>query len=392
MFTRIPLICLMIEGILLAAAVATLAPAALGAPPQGSLRAGLRRAQDENAGSNASSLQPPTLGYVGQTFPVEIRPILGIPGAASFGDQVTIPQNITQLYVSPGSSYAFVARQSASGLALIQLNGIESSELVEIPGALPAPQLIAFSPTGRTAALYANDSTRVQVLTGLPGSPRVARDLPSSTLPMHPKCLAVSDDGNALALCSGDGGVSVVMPDGAPAPVYSGVEAAAIAFLPNLSNLLVCDPGRSAVYLITGLLGMPAASPVALGTSAGSNRAWSINISSAVLEAIDLPAPAASLLPLRSSDVFLALSENLTKQPLLRNFLHPLNREELDVGHRHPLGLQQQIPQVLIAPAAVNQHTNVPVHRFHHSEAYLRAAVVHYTFEVFEQHVGQLLK
>src|ERR1019366_3197193 len=79
-----------------------------------------------------------------------------------------------------------------------------------------------------------------------------------------------------------------------------------------------------------------------------------------------------------------ALSENLTKQPLLRNFLHPLNREELDVGHRHPLGLQQQIPQVLIAPAAVNQHTNVPVHRFHHSEAYLRAAVVHYTFEVFE--------
>src|ERR1039457_7562198 len=37
-----------------------------------------------------------------------------------------------------------------------------------------------------------------------------------------------------------------------------------------------------------------------------------------------------------------ALSENLTKQPLLRNFLHPLNREELDVGHRHPLGLQQR--------------------------------------------------
>ena len=37
-------------------------------------------------------------------------------------------------------------------------------------------------------------------------------------------------------------------------------------------------------------------------------------------------------------DVAMALSENLTKQPPLRNFLHPLNREELDVGHRHPLG------------------------------------------------------
>src|ERR1017187_6147666 len=69
-----------------------------------------------------------------------------------------------------------------------------------------------------------------------------------------------------------------------------------------------------------------------------------------------------------------ALSENLTKQPLLRNFLPPLNREELDVGPRHPLGLQQQIPQVLIAPAAVNQHTNVPVHRFPNSQAYFLAA------------------
>src|ERR1039458_7346920 len=75
-----------------------------------------------------------------------------------------------------------------------------------------------------------------------------------------------------------------------------------------------------------------------------------------------------SLLIVFYGDQITALSENLTKQPLLRNFLHPLNREELDVGHRHPLGLQQQIPQVLIAPAAVNQHTNVPVHRFHHSE------------------------
>src|ERR1035438_1442930 len=83
-----------------------------------------------------------------------------------------------------------------------------------------------------------------------------------------------------------------------------------------------------------------------------------------------------------------ALSENLTERPLLRNFLHPLNREELDVGHCHPLGLQQQIPQVLIPPAAVDQHTDVPVHRFHDSEAHLRPAVVHNAFDVFEQHVG----
>src|ERR1019366_71015 len=54
--------------------------------------------------------------------------------------------------------------------------------------------------------------------------------------------------------------------------------------------------------------------------------------------------------------VFSALSENLTEGPLLRNFLHPLNREELDVVHCHPLGLQQQIPQVLIPrPRLINR-------------------------------------
>src|ERR1035438_2792286 len=89
-----------------------------------------------------------------------------------------------------------------------------------------------------------------------------------------------------------------------------------------------------------------------------------------------------------SMEVKLALSENLTERPLLRNFLHPLNREELDVGDRHPLGVQQQIPQVLIPPAALDQPTDVPVHRFHDSEANLRPAVVHKPFDVFEQHVG----
>src|ERR1035438_9908793 len=61
-----------------------------------------------------------------------------------------------------------------------------------------------------------------------------------------------------------------------------------------------------------------------------------------------------------SMEVKLALSENLTERPLLRNFLHPLNREELDVGDRHPLGLQQQIPQVLIPPAAVGVNSALP--------------------------------
>ena len=131
MFARRPVIPLMVGGILLAGAIALLPAEDSGALQQRVLRAALGHAQNENAGNNPSYLQSPTLGYVAQSSPAEIRPILGIPGAAVFGDRVTIPRNVTQLYVAPGNSYAFAERQGASDIALIQLNGSESSELVE---------------------------------------------------------------------------------------------------------------------------------------------------------------------------------------------------------------------------------------------------------------------
>ena len=37
------------------------------------------------------------------------------------------------------------------------------------------------------------------------------------------------------------------------------------------------------------------------------------------------------------------------RAPFLRGRPNPLNREELDVGHHHPLGLQEQIAQVPVA-------------------------------------------
>src|ERR1035438_3296543 len=97
--------------------------------------------------------------------------------------------------------------------------------------------------------------------------------------------------------------------------------------------------------------------PRARGSGCGSPRRGADEHIAAMVAELPLHFAAADKLQFKSNvgsgEVFGALSENLTERPLLRNFLHPLNREELDVGHRHPLGLQQQIPQVLIPPAAV---------------------------------------
>ena len=49
-----------------------------------------------------------------------------------------------------------------------------------------------------------------------------------------------------------------------------------------------------------------------------------------------------------------AVNENPTEGPFLRSFLYPLNGEEFNIGHGHPLGLQEEISQVFIAATTVD--------------------------------------
>src|SRR4051794_34011274 len=63
-------------------------------------------------------------------------------------------------------------------------------------------------------------------------------------------------------------------------------------------------------------------------------------------------------------------------RPILGCFLDRVNSDEFDVRHGHPLGLQQQVAEILIAAAAIDQHTDVTVDRLDHPEANLGPTVV----------------
>src|SRR5437764_555240 len=54
---------------------------------------------------------------------------------------------------------------------------------------------------------------------------------------------------------------------------------------------------------------------------------------------------------------------------ILRGFPGFLKSEIFGVGHGHAPRFQQEVTHVLIAPAAVDQHTDVTVDRFYDSEA-----------------------
>lgn len=54
----------------------------------------------------------------------------------------------------------------------------------------------------------------------------------------------------------------------------------------------------------------------------------------------------------------MALRENLTRRLFLSSRHNWSEREKLDVGHHHPLGLQQQVAHILTA-ATIDQYSDV---------------------------------
>src|SRR5438034_11822434 len=59
-----------------------------------------------------------------------------------------------------------------------------------------------------------------------------------------------------------------------------------------------------------------------------------------------------------------------------------LKNDEFGLGDRHALSLEQQIAEILVATAPSKKGFDVAVDRFHHSKAYLGAAVVEDAVEV----------
>jgi hypothetical protein len=192
----------------------------------------------------------PALGFVPGRTPWQLQPILGIPGAARLGDPIALSQSVTQIYLAPGQTYAAAAQGPTDPLALvtllvagvIQLNPV----LAPLPGALANPDLVAFSPAGQSMALFSQAAGRVQVFTGLPGSPQKSQDVSNVAVAA---LLAVSDDAQAVLISDGLGNAYSLAQNAAPIPVYHTAEISALAFVPQSHAVILCDPifGTAAV-------------------------------------------------------------------------------------------------------------------------------------------------
>jgi hypothetical protein len=278
----------------------------------------------DDADNAAQGMQTPVLGFVTSAEQGELRLLLGIPGASAVGEPLAIPTGLRNLFFAPNQSYALLAPLSGGFLGLMTFQGAQGGTAVSICGAIPQPDIVAFSPGASTAALYSKAEGRLQVITGLPDSPQLARMVPESDLPDEVRYLAVADDGVTLLEGTVHNAVYVLPQLGLPRLLYTAGDLQGMAFVPRTNDLLAFDRAAGTAFLLQdverasayvlladGLSGLDGnvflqtSRAGAVIASTKSNTLWEINLQSSKVQSIPLPGMPQMLQPLRISGDFL---------------------------------------------------------------------------------------
>lgn len=246
------------------------------------------------AAVKAASLEGPRLGVVFDPATKDLRPILGIPGAAILGEPLGVHLELEQVAVSPQQDYVLATVGEGRQVVLLHL-GSTSVSSAPIRGVAPRPDHIVLSPLGRAAALYYKHADRIQVLTGLPGAPRAAAELYLSP-GQSPSPLAVSDDSH-LVLVGIAGTVFWITADG-EVPLLDGLgQITSIALAGH--DAIVADGRHNRVYRVRDVTGNVEtqvlagqdegiAQPVAVAVSRDNRRAFVANAKPGGITILDL--------------------------------------------------------------------------------------------------------
>lgn len=222
----------------------------------------------------SAAMDGPRLGLMFDPGQKALRPILGIPGAATLGQPLEVGVEFDKAAVSPLQDYVLLTTGKTRNVELLTLSRLPLAPTA-IPGAEPAPDLIALSPGGGAAALYYKVRNLIQVVTGLRTSPGVSAELYLSA-GSQPAVLAVSEDGLAV-LAAVEGTVFWVSASGEVPLIKSLPKVTAIAFAAGHSAL-VADGVKNQVYRVQAATGAANVEVVA-GPKEGINSPVAVALS-----------------------------------------------------------------------------------------------------------------
>ena len=175
----------------------------------------------------------PPLGFVPDGAPdgVKLRPVYGIPAAAAIAAPINYGRDFSTIAVSPSQTYALAA-DAASGAVFLLF-----SSAAPLTGASPSPDRIVLSPRGSSAALWFASAGRLQLVSGLPGSPSI-QNVDAALVGELPAALAVADDG-ALAVGAFSDGLYAFGASGQIGRIPMRERAQALAFYSSSHDLAV---------------------------------------------------------------------------------------------------------------------------------------------------------
>jgi hypothetical protein len=185
----------------------------------------------------------PTLGYLYDSDSKAIRVLSGIPGAASLDGGLSVPDKLEQAAISPNGKYAIAAIKDSGSLSLItwSMDAVTSATLDGTP---VSADLVAFSNSSAVAAILSRDAQTIQIWTGLPDQPFLARQVAAVDL----STLAVSDDG---ALLAGANTSSVFLIGGDQPKLIANGGPYALTFLKDSHDLAIADQAADQISLLT---------------------------------------------------------------------------------------------------------------------------------------------
>lgn len=241
-----------------------------------------------------ASLEGPRMGMVFDSSMRALRPILGIPGASIMGDPLKSVLDLRRVSIAPQQDYALAAQGEHNEIAVLRFDRSPMTSAL-VPGTHHGPDQMVFSPGGRVAAVHYKDRNRIQVLSGLPASPKVVDELYLSGTAV-PSALAVGDDNTVLA---GVGSSVYWVTHSGEVPVLTGVRKVSAITLSTARLALVADGATNQVHrlhnltsaLETDILAGAAqgiSAPVAVAVSSDSRRAFVANGKSGTVAILDL--------------------------------------------------------------------------------------------------------
>jgi DNA-binding beta-propeller fold protein YncE len=236
----------------------------------------------------------PRLGVVFDSAQKALRPILGIPGAATLGQPVGGGLGLRKIAIS--QSFVLATQGEHNQVVVLSLTQTPLTAVV-VPGADRGPDELVLSAGGQAAVLYyKKERNLIQVLSGLPASPKVSAELYLSA-GQSPSALAVSDDGKTVL--AGAGSKVVLVTGTGEVPVFSELGSVAAITSPVAGTAFIADGGHNQIYRVRGLGGnmetdvvagskQGISSPVAVAVSHDGSRAFVANSKSETISIIEL--------------------------------------------------------------------------------------------------------